>query len=260
MDGITLTRADAVAVITIDRPKANAIDARTSRALHEAVQALEFDASLRVGIITGAGSRFFSAGWDLKAAAAGEAADADFGPGGFAGITEMRWRRKPLIAAVNGLAFGGGFELALACDLIIAAEHAVFALPEASLGIMADAGGVLRLPRIVGRVRAAEMLMTGRRLDASTALRWGLLNSVVADDRLMEEAMAMAGNICANAPLSIAAVLEVWEATDALPLAEALQAMHTPDMPIHAALASSADAREGVLAFTEKRTPHWTGS
>src|SRR5919205_2718379 len=138
-----------VLVVTLDRPTANAIDVATSRALYVAFRRLEDDPALRVGIVTGAGDRFFSAGWDLKAAAAGEAVDADHGPGGFAGLTEFFTLRKPVIAAVNGLALGGGFELALAADLRIAAEHAEMALPEARLGIAPDSGGVLRLPRLV---------------------------------------------------------------------------------------------------------------
>ncbi|HEX9066295.1 MAG TPA: enoyl-CoA hydratase-related protein, partial [Streptosporangiaceae bacterium] len=123
-----------VLVITLDRPPANAVDVTTSRALYEAFARLESDAGLRAGIITGSGDRIFCAGWDLKAAAAGEAVDADHGPGGFAGLTELHGRAKPVIAAVNGLAAGGGFELVLAADLVVAAEHARFSLPEATLG------------------------------------------------------------------------------------------------------------------------------
>ena len=259
VSGITLTRDGAIAWITIDRPKANAIDAAASRAMYAAVRELEDDPQLRVGIVTGAGGRFFSAGWDLKAAAAGEAPDADFGPGGFAGITEFLGRRKPLLAAVNGIAFGGGFELALSCDLVVAAESAQFALPEAGLGIMADAGGVIRLPRIIGRTRAAEMLMTGRRIDAATAFAWGVVNQVVDDADLSEAAHELATRVCASAPLSIAAILEVWRATDGMPVDDALGAMHGPAMPIHQALAASADAREGIAAFNEKRAQRWRG-
>ena len=133
-------------IVTLDRPKANAIDVTTSRALYAAFDRLRQDPGLRVGILTGAGDRFFSAGWDLKAAAAGEGVDADHGPGGFAGITEFLDIGKPVIAAVNGLAFGGGFELVLAADMVVAADHAEFALTEVTLGIVPDAGGMLRLP------------------------------------------------------------------------------------------------------------------
>src|SRR5215475_8515853 len=137
---------DGVLVVTLDRPSANAIDVATSNALYDAFARLENDPSLRVGIVTGAGDRFFSAGWDLKAAAAGESIEADHGPGGFAGLTEFFDIGKPVIAAVNGLAFGGGFELVLATDLVVAAGHADFALTEVTLGLVADAGGLLRLP------------------------------------------------------------------------------------------------------------------
>jgi len=135
-----------VLVITLDRPKANAIDVRTSQALYAAFDRLRRDPGLRVAILTGAGERFFSAGWDLKAATEGEAIAADHGPGGFAGLTELFDLGKPVIAAVNGLALGGGFELALAADLVVAAEHAEFALTEVRLGLVPDAGGLLRLP------------------------------------------------------------------------------------------------------------------
>lgn len=131
------------------------------------------DPQLRVAIITGAGEKFFSAGWDLKAAAEGEAPDADFGPGGFAGLTEIFNLDKPVIAAVNGYAFGGGFELALAADFIVCADNASFALPEAKLGIVPDSGGVLRLPKILPPAIVNEMVMTGRRMGAEEALRWG---------------------------------------------------------------------------------------
>lgn len=260
MHGIELQRDGDVAFILIDRPKANAIDAAASVAMYEAVRTVEDDPSLRVGIITGAGERFFSAGWDLKAAATGEAADADFGPGGFAGITEYFDRRKPLIAAVNGIAFGGGLELALACDLVVAAEHAQFALPEAGLGILADSGGVLRLPGAIGRARSAEMLMTGRRIDAATALDWGLVNAVVPSGSERTAARELATRISTFAPLPIAALLEVWAETDGLSLRDAFGALRAGLMPIHRSLASSADAAEGIAAFSEKRAPRWSGA
>ena len=151
------TSETKVLEITIDRPKANAIDVTTSRALYAAFDRLRRDPRLRVAILTGAGEKFFCAGWDLKAAAAGEGIDADHGPGGFAGLTEFFDIGKPVIAAVNGLAFGGGFELVLAADLVVAAEHAEFALTEVTLGIVPDAGGLVRLPARVPRPIAAEI-------------------------------------------------------------------------------------------------------
>src|ERR1700739_2007571 len=148
-------------VVTLDRPKANAIDVPTSRALYAAFDRLRRDPELRVAILTGAGERFFSAGWDLKAAAEGEGIDADHGPGGFAGLTEFYDIGKPVIAAVNGLALGGGFELVLAADLVVAAEHAEFALTEVTLGLVPDAGGLLRLPARLPRPIAVEDLLPG---------------------------------------------------------------------------------------------------
>jgi len=165
MTAPVLTRRNgAIFEITLDRPKANAINVPTSQALFAAFAEFRDDPTLSVAILTGGGERFFSAGWDLKAGAEGEAVDADHGPGGFAGLTEFWGLDKPVIAAVNGLAFGGGFELALAADLIVASETAEFALTEVTLGIMADAGGVLRLPKRLPLPIAMEMLMTARRM------------------------------------------------------------------------------------------------
>lgn len=161
-ESLHIKRNGYILEITLDRPKANAIDAKTSFAMGEAFIAFRDDPELRVAIITGAGERFFSAGWDLKAAAEGEAPDADFGPGGFAGLTELFNLDKPVIAAVNGYAFGGGFELALAADMIVCAQHASFSVPEAKLGIVPDSGGMLRLPKLLPPAIAMEMMMTGR--------------------------------------------------------------------------------------------------
>ena len=170
-----IERHESVLLITLDRPKANAIDSTTSLALYQAFSDFEADPSLQVAVLTGGGERFFSAGWDLNAAQEGEAVDADHGPGGFAGLTEFFSLTKPVIAAVNGMAVGGGFELALACDLIVAADHAQFFLPEAQIGIAPDSGGVFRLPARLPRAIAMEMMLTGKRLDAEEcrALRVG---------------------------------------------------------------------------------------
>src|SRR3954470_14318360 len=186
---------DGVLVVTLDRPTANAIDVPTSLALYDAFVRLEDDAALRVGVVTGGGERFFSAGWDLKAAAAGEAVDADHGPGGFAGLTELFGRRKPVIAAVNGLALGGGLELALAADLMVVADHAELALPEVRVGVVADSGGLLRLPRRLPDAVARELMLTGRRLSAEEAGRLGLANRVVPRAGLMDAALELAGQV-----------------------------------------------------------------
>jgi crotonobetainyl-CoA hydratase len=250
---------DGVLTITLDRPKANAVNAPTSLALYDAFARLESDPDLRVGIVTGAGERFFCAGWDLKAAAAGEEVDADHGPGGFAGLTELHHRAKPVIAAVNGLALGGGFELMLAADLVVAAEHAEFGLPETGLGIIPDAGGVLRLPRRLPRALALELLLTGRRLSASEAHERGLVNQVVPADQLLSAAHELAARVVRSAPLAVAAVLEVVAATEAGSVEAGYRLMRSGQLTAYTAMLGSEDAREGPAAFAERRSPQWKG-
>ncbi len=257
-DPVQLQVHDGVLVITLNRPKANAINVPTSLALYAAFQRLQDDPALRVAIITGSG-RFFSAGWDLNAANEGEAVDADHGPGGFAGLTEYFSLSKPVIAAVNGLAIGGGFELALAADLMVLSESAEFALPEARLGIMADSGGVLRLPRRLPRALATELLMTGRRMSAAEAARWGLANAVVAPDALMPRALALAAEVAQAAPLSLAAIKEVLRETEMQDLQQGYRTLRGGGLPTYRAMLASDDAREGPLAFAEKRPPRWSG-
>ncbi len=247
-----------VLTITLDRPKANAIDVATSKALYAAFAQLENDPALRVAIITGTG-RFFSAGWDLNAATGGEAIDADHGTGGFAGLTEFFSLDKPVIAAVNGLAIGGGFELALAADLIVATESAEFALTEVRLGMLPDSGGILRLPRRLPRAIATEMLMTARRMGAAEAARWGLVNQVVAGDQLMAAANTLARQIVQAAPLAIAALKQVLRATESETVQQAYQTMRSGGLPAYAAMLASEDAKEGPLAFAARRMPVWTG-
>jgi crotonobetainyl-CoA hydratase len=255
---VMTTVDDGVLTITLDRPKANAIDVTTSKALYAAFSQLQNDPALRVAIITGTG-RFFCAGWDLNAATGGEAIDADHGPGGFAGLTEFFSLDKPVIAAVNGLAMGGGFELALAADLIVASEAAEFALPEVRLGMIADSGGVLRLPRRVPRAIAAEMLMTGRRMDAAEAVRWGLVNQVVPAGQLLLVAHALARQMVQAAPLALAAVKQVLRATEGQTVAQAYQTLRTGDLPAYRTMLVSEDAQEGPQAFAQKRAPVWRG-
>jgi len=253
-------RADGpVLVIILDRPKANAIDVPTSRALYAALDRLRSEPELRVAILTGAGERFFSAGWDLKAAAAGEGIEADHGPGGFAGLTEFFDIGKPVIAAVNGLALGGGFELVLAADLVVAAEHAEFALTEVTLGLVPDAGGLLRLASRLPRPIAVEWLLTGRRIGAVEAARWGLVNQVVPLAGLMPAALDLAHAISAAAPLSVAAALEIMRETEGTPVAEGYRVMRGDGLPAYRRMLDSDDAREGVRAFAERRQPRWTG-
>ena len=256
---VTTLRRGRVIEITLDRPKANAIDAATSRALGEAFRELAEDDGLSVAIITGAGGRFFSAGWDLKAAAEGEAPDADQGVGGFAGLTEYWGLKKPVIAAVNGMALGGGFELALAADLIVAAGHAEFGLPEAGLGIVADSGGMLRLPRRLPRAIAMEMMLTGRRAGSAELARWGLINEVVPGPRLMEAAHELAGRVAASAPLSLQATKEVVDGTEGLSVEEGYRMMRSGALPVYSRVYASEDAAEGMAAFAERRDPVWRG-
>lgn len=254
--GFHVEVADGIAVLTIDRPKANAIDAATSVAMGEVFVGFEHDPSVRVAIVTGAGERFFSAGWDLGAAAEGEAFDADYGFGGFGGFPDLSGRRTPVIAAVNGMAVGGGFEIALAADLIVAAEHAQFFLPEAGLGILPDAGSV-RLPRLLPAHIAREMLLTGRRMGAAEAAQHGLVNRVVAAADLMAAAREMATAIVRSAPLSVAAILDIGRRTAQMDVIEAMAAIK--DFESYRIAIDSQDATEGNLAFTEKRPPVWQG-
>ena len=259
MSELHIKRNGYILEITLDRPKANAIDAKTSFAMGEAFIAFCDDPELRVAIITGAGERFFSAGWDLKAAAEGEAPDADFGPGGFAGLTELFNLDKPVIAAVNGYAFGGGFELALAADMIVCSRNASFSVPEAKLGIVPDSGGMLRLPKILPPAIAMEMMMTGRSMDAEEALRWGVVNAVVESEQLMPHARELAAQIAANAPLAVAAIKEIYRETSELAVEEGYRHARSGKLKHYPSVLHSEDALEGPTAFAEKREPVWKG-
>ena len=254
--GVRTERRGAILEITLDRPPANAIDAATSRELGELFAGLRDDPAVRVAIVTGAGDRFFSAGWDLKAAAAGE--PEDDGPGGFAGLTERFDLRTPVIAAVNGMAVGGGFELALACDLVVAVPEAEFFVPEVGLGFVADAGGVVRLPARLPRAIAMELLLTGRRLGADEAERRGLVNRVVERDRLLPVARELADQIAAAAPLAVAATTAVVEATEGMAAEAAFAAMR--EVHEYRRMLASDDAQEGPRAFAEGRPPRWSGA
>ena len=253
MSGFRIDVANEVAVLTIDRPKANAIDSTTSRAMGNAFVAFENDPAVRVVIITGAGDRFFSAGWDLSA---GEEFDIDNGVGGFGGFPDLPNRRKPVIAAVNGMAVGGGCEIAIAADLIVAAEHAQLFLPEAGLGILPDVGSV-RLPRLLPPHIATELMLTGRRMAASEAAHYGLVNRVVPGAELLAAARTLAAEIVASAPLSVAAILDISRRTPNMDVPEAMKAIRTFDS--YRAAIDSEDAQEGTNSFNEKRSPVWRG-
>jgi crotonobetainyl-CoA hydratase len=259
MEVVQVARRGRVLEVTLDRPKVNAIDAATSIALGEAFRQLQDDEELSVGIVTGAGERFFSAGWDLKAASAGEPADADQGVGGFAGLTEYWDLTKPVVAAVNGMALGGGFELALAADLVVAVEHAEFGLTEAAVGLVPDAGGVIRLPRRLPRGVAMEMMLMGRRVPASELKHWGLVIETPTAGDLMAASRSLADRIAANAPLSLQAIKEIDRATQGASEREAFRIMREADLPVYRRIYDSADAAEGIASVLEKRPPHWTG-
>ncbi len=257
-DAVRVIRRGATIEVTLDRPKANAIDAQTSRELGGVFTDFRDDPGLRAAIFTGAGDRFFSAGWDLAAAAAGEAYESDYGPGGFGGFPELPGLNKPVIAAVNGMAAGGGFELAMCADLVAAADHAVFFLPEAAAGVIPDVGAV-RLPRLLPAHIAAEVLIAGRRLGAAEALGFGLVNRVAPGDELLDAARALADRVCALAPLAVAAVLDIRRRTEGMTAAEGLALMRSGKIESYRRMLSSEDALEGPRAFTEKRDPVWKG-
>lgn len=258
MSAVSLENRDGILVITLDRPKANAIDVATSLELYAAFKTLNNNPALRVGIVTGTG-RFFSAGWDLGAANDGEAVDADHGPGGFAGLTEYFGLTKPVIAAVNGLAVGGGFELALAADLIVASETAKFWLPEAQLGMLPDSGGLLRLPKAIPERIAREMILTGRRMDADEAASLGLASRVVPGEALLEAALELATIIARAAPLAITAARDILRDTAGMGVEAGYRHMRSGRVPSYQAMLQSDDALEGPRAFAEGRAPEWKG-
>ena len=257
-EAVRTTRSGGVLEVTLDRPKANAIDGPTSRALGDAFAAFRDDPDLRCAILTGGGEKFFCPGWDLKAAAEGESANTDFGVGGFGGLQELPGLNKPVIAAVNGLAFGGGFELMISCNIIIAAEHATFALPEINSGVIADAA-TIKLPRRIPYHVAIEMLFTGRVVDAEESARWGFVNRVVPAAGLMDEARALAAKLAAGPPLVFAAIKETLRETETMSFQQAIDALNQEQLPTIAKLYHSEDQLEGARAFAEKRDPVWKG-
>lgn len=255
---IKTVRRGAVLEVTIDRPKANAIDAATSRIMGEVFASFRDDPELRVAILTATGEKFFCPGWDLKAAAEGEAPDSDYGVGGFGGLQELPGLNKPVICAVNGLAFGGGFEIMISCDIIIAAEHATFALPEINSGTVADAA-TIKLPRRIPYHVAMELLFTGRRIDTAEAKHWGLINEVVPADKLMDRARALADQLAGGPPLVYACIKEIDRETSHLPVQQAFNLVTKRKLPTVDKLYSSEDQLEGARAFAEKRKPVWKG-
>jgi enoyl-CoA hydratase/carnithine racemase len=249
-------RDGPVTTITITRPEVmNAIHPPASTALSAAFDAFVADPDAWVAILTGAGDKAFSAGNDLKFQAGGGRVESP--PSGFGGLTSRFDNPKPVIAAVNGLALGGGFELVLACDIAIASERASFGLPEPRVGLAALAGGLHRLPRQIGLKPAMGMLLTGRRVDAREALALGIVNEVVAPGDLLAAARRWADQICECSPASVRTSKRV--ALEGLAHASLEQAMAARYDAI-ADLVKSADFVEGPRAFAEKRKPRWTGN
>jgi crotonobetainyl-CoA hydratase len=255
-DGVRTAKNGAVLEITLDRPKANAIDLAASRRLNQIVSSFRDDPELRIAIVTGTGDRFFSPGWDLKAAAAGEESDSDWGVGGFAGFNYPRNLNKPIIAAVNGIACGGGFEIVLGTDIIVMEEHAKFALPEINVGVLADAGTIKLRRRIPYHV-AVEFLLTGRWMDAAEAKHWGLANHVVPKGEGLNKAREIAQQLAAGPPLLFPAIKQLLRHTEMVPEHEAFE-LHDSLDAVQRVIRSD-DLKEGTRAFTEKRAPRWTG-
>ncbi|MDT3671248.1 MAG: enoyl-CoA hydratase-related protein [Aromatoleum sp.] len=248
-----------VAIITINRPDAmNAVNGQVWKELGEAFECFAGNAELWAAVVTGAGDKAFCAGADLKAAAAGELLGAhETSTGGFAGLVR-RYTDKPVIAAVNGVALGGGAEIAMFCDLIVASERAKLGLPEVKRGVMAIGGGLLRLPRVVPLKVAMYHIMTGDPMSAADALRWGLVNEVVPHDQVLDAAITLAERICTNAPLAVRASKDVVYRT-----LETSVDFSDASWEISNRLAArnreSEDAKEGPRAFAEKRPPVWQG-
>jgi crotonobetainyl-CoA hydratase len=255
-NGIRTVIDGAVLEVTIDRPKANAIDLHASRRLNEVFTSFRDDPTLRIAIITGAGDRFFSPGWDLKAAAAGEKSDEDWGVGGFGGLNYPRNLNKPIIAAVNGIACGGGFEVVLGTDIIVMEEHAKFALPEINVGVLADAGTVKLRRRIPYHV-AVEFLLTGRWMEAAEAKHWGLANHIVPKGEGMAKAREIARQLADGPPLLFPAIKQLLRHTEMVPEHEAFE-LHDALDAVQRVIRSD-DLKEGTRAFSEKRKPLWSG-
>lgn len=258
-DGPILTRKEgAVLEVTLSRGKANAIDLATSRIMGEVFRDFRDDDALRVCILRAEGEKFFCPGWDLKAAADGDAVDGDYGIGGFGGLQELPQMNKPVIAAVNGICCGGGLELALSCDLILASDTATFALPEIRSGTVADAASI-KLPKRIPYHVAMDLLLTGRWFDVHEAQRWGLIKDICPQGDLRTRAWDLARLLESGPPLVYAAIKEVVREAEDMRFQDALNRITKRQLATVDKLYSSDDQLEGARAFAEKRDPVWTG-
>ena len=254
-DEVLRERRGNVEILTINRPEArNAINGAVSTAMSSIMDELLSDTECWVVVITGSGDKAFSAGMDLKAFSSGERGAIIGASGGFGGLTQREFP-KPIIAAVNGSALAGGFEIMLSCDLVVAAEHATFGIPEAKRGLIAGAGGLIRMPKRLPMAIALELAMTGDPIDAERAYALGLVNKVVPADQLMAEAVALAERIAANAPLAVRYSKNVMKRAAEVPESDGW-AINTEAVGV---VFTSADAMEGPTAFAEKRPPKWQG-
>jgi crotonobetainyl-CoA hydratase len=258
-EGPIKTRVEGMVLeVTLDRPKANAIDLATSRIMGDVFKAFRDDDGLRVAILRAEGDKFFCPGWDLKAAAGGDAVDGDYGVGGFGGLQELPNLNKPVIAAVNGICCGGGLELALSCDIILASDTASFALPEIRSGTVADAASI-KLPKRIPYHVAMDLLLTGRWFDAEEARHWGLIREICAPGDLLAKTWDLARLLESGPPLVYAAIKEVVREAEAMRFQDALNRITKRQFATVDTLYGSEDLHEGQIAFTEKRDPVWKG-
>lgn len=248
-------RKGHILVVTMNRPDVyNAVNADMHHEMEDVWNNYAQDPDLWVAVLTGAGDKAFSAGNDLKATASGSGKKKGLPETGFAGLSSRFDLEKPLIAAVNGFAMGGGFETALSCDIILASENAKFALPEVKVGFFASASGVQRLSRYIGRLAAQEMMITGRTINAEEALKLGCCNEVLPHDQLMNRAMELAEHICTVSPSSVKSTKRIL---NSMAVADGLPESLLYSREVQADLAQTEDFKEGVQAFVEKRKPNW---